>query len=190
MEPLGSIGSIPPKAAGSSHPAASTGKTVMLLSAKLGENGRGKQRLFASPHGEGSSWPGRGEGACRGPPSPWHGCGAEPSGCWSDAWWALGPAHHLPVQGWPPVPLWSLDSRLPGQGRTGGEEGLGLGGRCAAFRRFPTSRWSSSRRGSAATGPGFILVCSVTLHETRVISHISFICGVGGALCAVSLARL
>lgn len=35
MEPLGSIGSIPPKAAGSSHPTASTGKTIMLLSAKL-----------------------------------------------------------------------------------------------------------------------------------------------------------
>lgn len=43
MEPLGSIGSIPPKAAGSSHPTASAGKTVMLLSAKLSEKLRGKQ---------------------------------------------------------------------------------------------------------------------------------------------------
>lgn len=43
MEPLGSIGSISPKAAGSSHPTASAGRTVMLLSAKLREKLSGGQ---------------------------------------------------------------------------------------------------------------------------------------------------
>jgi len=53
MEPLGSIGSIPPKAAGSSHPTASTGKTIMLLSAKVVENLPGKTALcFLPPVGQ------------------------------------------------------------------------------------------------------------------------------------------
>ena len=78
MEPLGSIGSIPPKAAGSSHPTASTGKTVMLLSAKLIENLPGKTALcFLPPAGQllGRE---RVEGACRERPSasPRHGCAA------------------------------------------------------------------------------------------------------------------
>lgn len=66
MEPLGSIGLIPPKAAGSSHPTASTGKTIMLLSAKLIENLPGKTVLcFLLPVGQLSGRE-RAEGACGG----------------------------------------------------------------------------------------------------------------------------
>lgn len=51
MEPLGSIGSIPPKAAGFSHPTA--GKTVMLLSAELIENlPRKRAFCFRPPMGQ------------------------------------------------------------------------------------------------------------------------------------------
>lgn len=57
MEPLGSIGSIPPKAAGSSHPTASAGRTVMLLSAELIENlARKRAFCFLPPVGQLSGW--------------------------------------------------------------------------------------------------------------------------------------
>lgn len=72
MEPLGSIGSIPPKAAGSSHPSASAGKTVMLLSAKLREKLPGKQRsgCSASVLAPAASGPECREGACWELPHP------------------------------------------------------------------------------------------------------------------------
>lgn len=78
MEPLGSIGSIPPKAAGSSHLTASAGKTVMLLSAKLREKLPGKRcsGCSASVLAPAASGPERGEGACWELPHPILGAGA------------------------------------------------------------------------------------------------------------------
>lgn len=85
MEPLGSIGSIPPKAAGSSHPSASAGKTVMLLSAKLREKLPGKRRsgCSASVLAPAASGPERGDGACWELPHPILGAG----GCWALPAW-------------------------------------------------------------------------------------------------------
>lgn len=106
-EPLGSIGSIPPKAAGFSHPTASAGKTVMLLSAKLIENLPGKTALcFLPPVGQLLGWE-RVEGACRERPGPsprhcwdvWSrappGTGAMAGRCWALAATALPAAAHL-----------------------------------------------------------------------------------------------
>lgn len=126
MEPLGSIGSIPPKAAGFSHPTASAGKTVMLLSAKLIENLPGKTALcFLPPAGQllGRE---RVEGACRERPSPRHrwdvwsrappGTGAVAGRRWALAATALPAAAHLvPVSGSPAVQLRNLGSHLPGR---------------------------------------------------------------------------
>lgn len=93
MEPLGSIQSIPPKAAGSSRPTASTGKTVMLLSAKLREKLPGKQRsgCSASVLVPAASGPEFREGACWELPHPVFGTATRArtmaGGCWALPAW-------------------------------------------------------------------------------------------------------
>lgn len=117
MEPLGSIGSIPPKAAGSSHPTASAGKTVMLLSAKLREKLLGKQ--------------------CSGRSAPIV-TGKEPG-----ASPALGPA--LPwAQGWAVLQLrWEHGSRIlscRASTGSGAERRQGCSGRGSDSLHLPPSR--------------------------------------------------